>query len=65
MLMTLSLPLYIVAEHQANHHKIQSLRTMSEVLDQRLTQLLSTLAQTRKELLAVPSTTFPPSRGLC
>lgn len=54
--------LELLAEHQANHHKIQSLRATSEALDQRLTQLFSALAQTRKELLTVPSTKFPPAR---
>ena len=52
-----------MAEHQANHHRIQSLQATSEALDQRLTQLLSALAQTRKELGAVPLTKFPKSRG--
>ncbi|KAF8437448.1 mediator complex, subunit Med4, partial [Terfezia claveryi] len=56
--------LELLAEHQANHHKIQSLRATSEALDQRLTQLLSALAQTRKELLTVPSTKFPPAREI-
>ncbi|KAF8428708.1 mediator complex, subunit Med4, partial [Tirmania nivea] len=58
----ISKSLELLTEHQANHHKIQSLRVTSEALDQRLTQLLSALTQTRKELLAVPSTKFPPSR---
>ncbi|KAF8477219.1 vitamin-D-receptor interacting mediator subunit 4-domain-containing protein [Kalaharituber pfeilii] len=56
--------LVLLAEHQANHHKIQTLRATSEALDQRLAQLLTVLSQTRKELLAVPSTTFPPSRQI-
>lgn len=53
-----------VVEHQANYHKIQTLKATSEALDQRLVQLLSALAEARKEIHAVPKTSFPESRSM-
>ncbi|KAI5801717.1 mediator complex, subunit Med4, partial [Peziza echinospora] len=56
--------LELLAEHQANHQKIQSLRATSGALDHRLAQLLSALAQTRRQLQAVPASTLPASRDV-
>ncbi|KAL7270502.1 hypothetical protein RUND412_006789 [Rhizina undulata] len=51
-------------EHQQTYHQIATLTAISASLDSELTSLLQTLSQTRKELQAVPNTTFPPSHGV-
>ena len=55
---------WAVVEHQENYHKIQTLKATSEALDQRLVQLLSALAEVRKEIHAVPRTKFYESRSI-
>ncbi|MCJ1364854.1 hypothetical protein MMC16_003971 [Acarospora aff. strigata] len=47
--------------HQANHAHILSLRNTASALDTQLKTSLTLLAETRKELLATPATTFPPA----
>lgn len=50
---------YTVAIHQANHARVLSLRSTSEALDAQIKSTLTLLADTRKEFLAIPATTFP------
>ena len=53
--------LFPVAVHQANHARILSLRQTAEALDNQVKSTLGLLAETRKELLDAPVTTFPES----
>ncbi|KAI9877964.1 MAG: hypothetical protein M1830_002332 [Pleopsidium flavum] len=48
-----------LAIHQANHARILTLRSTSEALDAEIKSTLTLLADTRKELLSTPATTFP------
>lgn len=50
-----------VAQHQANYSRIQLLRQTAETLDNQIKSTITTLAETRKELLNTPFTTFPDS----
>jgi len=50
-----------VTQHQANHNRIQLLRQTAETLDNQIKSTITTLAETRKELLNTPFTTFPDS----
>src|SRR6266480_4024260 len=51
----------VVAQHQANYNRIQLLRQTAETLDNQIKSTITTLAETRKELLNTPFTTFPES----
>jgi Vitamin-D-receptor interacting Mediator subunit 4 len=55
-----------VAQHQANHARILKLRQTTESLDSQIKSTVATLAQTRKELLAIPSAPEPdiPTRDV-
>ena len=44
--------------HQQNHVRLQRLRHLSSLLDSELTSLLTTLSNTRGEIINVPSTRF-------
>ncbi|KAF2753640.1 hypothetical protein EJ05DRAFT_166672 [Pseudovirgaria hyperparasitica] len=46
-------------QHQANHTRILALRQTAESLDNTLKSILATIAETRRELVATPVTTFP------
>jgi hypothetical protein len=48
-----------VAKHQAQHSRIQSLRTEAEALEEQLKTSVSALASLRHELFDTPATTFP------
>jgi hypothetical protein len=48
-----------VSRHQANHARIQSLRSTSSTLDDQIKSTLTLLNDTRTELLATPATVFP------
>lgn len=48
-----------VARHQANHARLQSLRTEADALEEQLKSSVAALATLRKELLATPATVFP------
>jgi hypothetical protein len=48
-----------VAQHQAHHARIQSLRTEAEALEEQLKTSVSALATLRHELFDTPATTFP------
>jgi hypothetical protein len=48
-----------VAQHQANHARIQALRTEAEALSEQLKTSVSALASLRHELFETPATTFP------
>ncbi|CAI6335049.1 unnamed protein product [Periconia digitata] len=48
-----------LAQHQANHRRIQSLRTRADVLEEQLRSSVATLAHLRRELFTTPATTFP------
>ncbi|KAK6440349.1 hypothetical protein LTR95_003430 [Oleoguttula sp. CCFEE 5521] len=52
--------LELLATHQSNHARIQSLRAQSTALDSALRSTISLLAQTRKDILAIPPA---PSSG--
>ncbi|KAA8914508.1 mediator complex, subunit Med4, partial [Sphaerosporella brunnea] len=45
-------------EHQQAYRHILSLRETSKMLDEQLTELLTTLAETRQQVISVPSTKF-------
>jgi hypothetical protein len=47
-----------VSKHQANHARIQSLRSTSSTLDDQIRSTLTLLTDTRSELLATPATVF-------
>jgi len=47
-----------VSRHQANHARIQSLRSISSTLDDQIRSTLILLTDTRSELLATPATVF-------
>lgn len=47
-----------VSKHQANHARIQSLRSISSTLDDQIRSTLTLLTDTRSELLATPATVF-------
>jgi hypothetical protein len=47
-----------VSKHQANHARIQSLRSTSSALDDQIRSTLTLLTDTRSELLATPATVF-------
>ncbi|MCJ1359077.1 MAG: hypothetical protein MMC33_009077 [Icmadophila ericetorum] len=49
-----------VSRHQANQSRLLSLRATVTSLDAKITSDLTLLAATRKEVLALPATTFPP-----
>lgn len=49
----------VVATHQANHARIQSLKNTSSDLDAQIKGSLQLLSSTRSELLSTPATTFP------
>ena len=49
---------YVVLEHQANYAHILSLRRVADTLNDQITSNLTLLAETRKEILATPATTF-------
>jgi hypothetical protein len=49
----------LVAQHQANYAHIVHLRQTAENLDQRIKNTITVLADTRKELLDTPFTSFP------
>jgi hypothetical protein len=51
-----------VDEHQQNYRHILALRETSNALDNQLTELLTTLSETRQQVISVPSTSFrvPP-----
>lgn len=55
-----------VAKHQANHARILKLRQTTDSLDNQIKSTVTTLAETRKELLAIPSATEPniPTRDV-
>jgi hypothetical protein len=55
-----------VAQHQANHVHILKLRQTTESLDNQIKSTVSTLAETRKELLAIPLASEPdiPTRDV-
>ncbi|KAH7410328.1 mediator of RNA polymerase II transcription subunit 4 [Phaeosphaeria sp. MPI-PUGE-AT-0046c] len=48
-----------LARHQANHARIQSLRTEADALDDQLRASVAALASLRHELFDTPATTFP------
>ncbi|KAL8941422.1 MAG: hypothetical protein Q9211_001831 [Gyalolechia sp. 1 TL-2023] len=48
-----------LAQHQAHHARILGLRSAIEAHEQRRKSTLSLLADTRKDLLSTPATTFP------
>ncbi|KAF2027218.1 mediator of RNA polymerase II transcription subunit 4 [Setomelanomma holmii] len=48
-----------LAWHQANHARIQSLRTEAESLEEQLKTSVASLASLRHELFDTPATTFP------
>ncbi|KAF1916239.1 mediator complex, subunit Med4 [Ampelomyces quisqualis] len=48
-----------LARHQANHARIQSLRTEADALEEQLKTSVSSLASLRHELFDTPATTFP------
>ncbi|KAF2822792.1 hypothetical protein CC86DRAFT_356496 [Ophiobolus disseminans] len=48
-----------LARHQANHARIQSLRSEAEALEEQLKTSVSALASLRHELFETPATTFP------
>ncbi|KAK8154852.1 vitamin-D-receptor interacting mediator subunit 4-domain-containing protein [Phyllosticta citrichinensis] len=50
-----------LAIHQANYRRILSLRQAADTLDAQIKSTLGTLAETRKELVALPITTASPS----
>lgn len=50
-----------MAIHQANHARIQSLHQTADALDNQIKTTLGLLADTRKELLNQPVTSFPDS----
>lgn len=47
-----------LAQHQANHRRILALRQTADQLDNQIKNTIRTLAETRKELLNTPFTTF-------
>lgn len=49
-----------VARHQANHARIQSLRTEADALEDQLKASVAALASLRHELFETPATSFPP-----
>jgi hypothetical protein len=49
----------VVTKHQANHARIQTLRSEAEALEAQLRSSVATLASLRKELFETPATTFP------
>lgn len=51
----------IVSTHQTKYSKIVSLRETSNALDAQIRETLVLLTTTRSELLATPSTSFPPN----
>lgn len=55
-----------MARHQANHARILKLRQTTEALDNQIKSTVTTLAETRKELLAIPSAPEPdiPTRDV-
>ncbi|KAK4985827.1 hypothetical protein LTR66_008062 [Elasticomyces elasticus] len=53
--------LHQLATHQANYARIVALRQTAESLDEKIKSTIRLLADTRKELLATPATTFPPA----
>ncbi|KAI9674193.1 MAG: hypothetical protein M1817_002011 [Caeruleum heppii] len=48
-----------LAIHQANHARLTSLHETSATLSTQITQTLTVLSDTRRELLATPATVFP------
>ncbi|KAI4133714.1 MAG: hypothetical protein LQ338_000043 [Usnochroma carphineum] len=48
-----------LAQHQAHHARILRLRSSIEAQDQQRRSTLALLAETRKDLLSTPATTFP------
>ncbi|PVI02189.1 mediator of RNA polymerase II transcription subunit 4 [Periconia macrospinosa] len=48
-----------LAQHQANHRRIQSLRARADALEEQLRTSVATLAGLRRELFDTPATTFP------
>lgn len=50
-----------MATHQANYARIVSLRQQDEALEAQIKKTLTLLSETRRDLLALPVTTFPPS----
>ncbi|KAI9704605.1 MAG: hypothetical protein M1820_005518 [Bogoriella megaspora] len=52
-----------LAEHQANYVRICQLREESKRLDDQTKDIMKTLAELRKELLATPATNFPESQN--
>ncbi|KAK7513075.1 vitamin-D-receptor interacting mediator subunit 4-domain-containing protein [Phyllosticta citriasiana] len=50
-----------LAVHQANYRRILSLRQSADTLDAQIKSTLGTLAETRKELVALPVTAASPS----
>jgi hypothetical protein len=54
----MSLTSILVAQHQANHARIVQLRQTAENLDQQIKNTITLLADTRKELLDTPFTSF-------
>ncbi|KAK8178390.1 mediator complex, subunit Med4, partial [Phyllosticta citribraziliensis] len=50
-----------LAIHQANYRRMLSLRHAADTLDAQIKSTLGTLAETRKELVALPITTASPS----
>ncbi|OQN96071.1 Cell pattern formation-associated protein stuA [Cryoendolithus antarcticus] len=53
--------LELLATHQSNYARIQSLRAQSTALDSSLRSTISQLAQTRKDILAIPPAPSPSS----
>ncbi|KAI9737433.1 MAG: hypothetical protein M1834_009587 [Cirrosporium novae-zelandiae] len=51
----------LLYKHQANVERIRSLRSEYEANDAKLKNILETLSEVRKDLLATPATKFPPS----
>jgi hypothetical protein len=50
--------LRLVDEHQQAHRHILALRETSDALDKQFTELLTTLSETRQQVISVPSTKF-------
>ncbi|EPS35464.1 hypothetical protein H072_11133 [Dactylellina haptotyla CBS 200.50] len=57
----LSSSLEQLVTHQKNHQNLLHLRALSSALDAELSSLLTTLSSARTELLATPTTIFPPN----
>ncbi|KAF2134605.1 mediator of RNA polymerase II transcription subunit 4 [Dothidotthia symphoricarpi CBS 119687] len=55
----LSRGLDLLAQHQANHARIQALHAQADALEEQLKSSVATLASLRHELFETPATTFP------